>query len=76
MIGGGFDVYDSNLTVAGTTFNKMVALTGAAIDLDCQGGVVCNFLLQNLLIKNCRAVEKGGGINYDRYRPSIVNVTY
>lgn len=43
IIGGGFDVYDSNLTVANSMFNKMFAKTGASIDLDCQGQFECRF---------------------------------
>ena len=67
---------NSNVTITNTIFYGNTARKGAAYYHSCSGRPFCRNEFINVTFENNVALEFGGAIYYDIYRPLMTNVTF
>ena len=73
--GGAISSIDSNTTIVNTSILDSTSQIGAGARYYCNEPYCANSL-DNVTFMNCNAVEKGGAIFYDVFRPNMTNVTF
>lgn len=67
---------NSNITITNTLFSNIIARKGAAYYHTCSGRPFCRNEFINVTFENMIALDYGGAIYYDIYRPLMTNVTF
>ena len=49
---------------------------GGALSFECQSSLFCTSTLINVTFEKNKAINRGGAIYYDLYRPTMENITY
>ena len=74
--GGAAYFENTNFTISYSTFTNNTSKSGAGIYISCQLNPIWVSAISNSSFSNNAAEISGGGIQYDSYRPTMLNLMF